>query len=141
MKRIVLVAEGDTELCDVYRTFLTGRGHEVETATDGLDCLEKLRRLNPAVLVLDLDLRWGGGDGVLAWLRERPSPWLPVVLTATAGCPDGVAKFLEPPVVDYLPKPFTLKALLASVRSALAGGQEAARKASDASAFPEMFIG
>jgi CheY-like chemotaxis protein len=43
-------------LRDAYRRFLTGLGYDVETAADGLDCLEKLRRLAPAVCVLDREL-------------------------------------------------------------------------------------
>jgi two-component system phosphate regulon response regulator OmpR len=121
MKQTLLIADGDAELCYLYRRFFTERGYEVKTSSDGLDCLEKLRRVEPAVLVLDLELRWGGGDGVLAWLREQsPAPGMPVVLTATAGNPLDMAEFKDPPVVDYLPKPFALTALLESIRSTVA---------------------
>ena len=121
MIQTLLIADGDAELCDVYRRFLTAGGYEVETSSDGLDCLGKLRQLTPAALVLDLELRWGGGDGVLAWLREEcPALGMPVVLTATAGYPLDLAQFEDPPVVDSLPKPFSLTALLESVRSAVA---------------------
>ena len=105
----------------VIRRFLTERGYEVETSTDGLDCLAKLRQVTPAVLVLDLKLLWGGGDGVLAWLREENrAPRIPVLLTATAADPPEIAEFNEPPVVDYLPKPFALVGLLEGIRSAIA---------------------
>lgn len=141
MKQTLLIADGDAELCDVYERFLTERGYEVETSSDGLDCLRKLRQVSPAVLVLDLELRWGGGDGVLAWLREEnPTPATSVVLTTTACSPDG-AERTEPPVVACLPKPFTLTALLTSVRAAVANGHEGARKASCVPASPELFIG
>ena len=105
----------------VYGQFLTERGYEVETSSDGLDCLRKLRQVTPAALVLGVELLWGGGHGVLAWLREEiPTRGIPVILTATAGCPQDFAEFIEPPIVDFLPKPFALSALLASVRSAVA---------------------
>ena len=121
MKQRLLIADRDAELCEVYRRFLTERGYEVETSTDGLDCLAKLRQVTPAVLVLDLELLWGGGDGVLAWLREEsPAPRIPVLLTATAAAPPDMAEFNEPPVVDYLPKPFALAGLLERIRSAVA---------------------
>jgi DNA-binding response OmpR family regulator len=121
MKPMLLIAEGDAELCDIYRNFLTERGYEVETASDGLDCLAKLRRAMPAALVLDRELRWGGGDGVLAWLREqRDTCALPVVLTTTAGDSIDVFPDIKPPVVKFLPKPFGLTALLESVRAAVA---------------------
>lgn len=139
MKQTVLIADCDAELCAVWRRFLTERGYEVGTASTGLDCLKELRQLKPVVLVLDLHLHWGGGDGVLAWLREEvPTLAIPVVLTATACSPRDVAKRIEPPVVGYLPKPFALTALLERVRAA-SKGQETARKSRFA-ASSEFFI-
>jgi DNA-binding response OmpR family regulator len=142
MKSILLIAESDAELRDAYRTFLTGRGYDVETAADGLDCLEKLRRLTPAVCVLDRDLRWGGADGVLAWLREeRTTSGVSVVLTATAGNLPDVAGDIEPPVVQLLPKPFGLAALLESVRGLLArAGRKGPFNSNRVFATPDLFI-
>jgi hypothetical protein len=48
MKPSVLIADSDAELCEFYRHFLGEQGYEVAIAADGLDCLEKLRRLRPA---------------------------------------------------------------------------------------------
>ena len=119
LAQTVLIAHSDAELCDLYRQFLTKHGYEVETCSDGLDCLKKLRRATPGVLVLDLELRWGG-DGILAWLREKnPTHGIPVILAARAGCPQTFLSFIEPPVVDYIPNLCALTALLEKVRSAI----------------------
>ena len=117
MKPVLLIADSDAELCELYQQFLGERGYEVALAADGLDCLEKLRRLRPAALVLDLGLHWGGGDGVLAWLREERAG-VAVVLTATGGYH---SEHVAPPVVRFLPKPFSLTALLETVRLAVTG--------------------
>jgi DNA-binding response OmpR family regulator len=121
MRPTLLIAEGDAGLRAVYQRFLSERGYDVQTASDGLDCLEKLRRVRPVVLVLDRELRWGGGDGVLAWLREEHAACkIPVVLTATVGSAPDVAADIRPPVVRFLFKPFALATLLASVRGVVA---------------------
>jgi DNA-binding NtrC family response regulator len=142
MKQTLLIADGNADLCDLCRRSFTERGYEVETSSDGLDCLKKLRQVTPAAFVLDLELRWGGGDGVLAWLREESlMPGIPVILTATAGFPLDLAEY-DPPVVDYLPKPFALTALLESVRSAVAKRER--REPSNLNRVPrysELFIG
>jgi DNA-binding response OmpR family regulator len=118
MKPVILITNGSAELCRIWCYFLAKRGYEAETAADALDCLAKLRRLKPAVLVLDLDLRWGGSGGVLACLREDSQmPWVPVVLTAAAGSTELPSELLQPPVVQCLHKPFSLTALLESVHS------------------------
>jgi chemosensory pili system protein ChpA (sensor histidine kinase/response regulator) len=120
MKPLLLIAETDAELRDVYRTYLTRHGYEVETASDGLECLNKLRQMMPAVLVLDRELRWGGGDGVLACLREeRATHGVSVILMVTDEW-QGPAHEFEPVIVKCLPKPFALTALLVIVRVVLA---------------------
>jgi CheY-like chemotaxis protein len=119
----LLIVESDTALCRLYERFLRAHGYGVETAADGLSCLAKLRRGPPAVLVLDLEICWGGGEGVLAWLREEPpTAWVPTILTATAGLLQPPAHLGAPPVVQCLLKPFSLAALLEGVRSAAANG-------------------
>ena len=143
MKQRRLIADRDAELCQVLRSFLSARGYEVETATDGLDCLTKLPQVIPAVLVLDLELLWGGGDGVLALLREEnPALKIPMLLTATSAAPPVVAECNESPVVDYLPKPFALTVLLESVRSALArSGRREPSNLNRVPSYSELFIG
>lgn len=141
MKPTLLIAEGDPELCGLYHRLIAERGYAVETASDGLGCLAKLRRSVPDVVVLDLELCWGGGNGVLAWLREeRAASGVAVILTATAGYPLEGIPVREAPVVRVLLKPFTLTALLESVRSAVAKGQ-AARQAGLEIALSELFLG
>jgi DNA-binding NtrC family response regulator len=141
MKQTLLIADGDAELCDLYQRFLTDRGYEVETSSDGLDCLRMLHQMTPAALVLDRELLWGGGDGVLAWLREESlMPGIPVILTATAGYAQDFAEFIEPRVVAYLRKPFALTALLECVRSAVAN--KGRREPSNLHrVYSELFIG
>jgi CheY-like chemotaxis protein len=121
MKSVVLITDANAELCRIYRYFLTKHGYEVETSADGLECLSKLRQAKPAVLVLDVELRWGGSDGVLAWLREEsPTLGVPVILTGTRYSPQLLSELGGPPVVHCLRKPFALAALLESIGSAVA---------------------
>jgi two-component system KDP operon response regulator KdpE len=147
MKPTLLIADGDAELCDLYQRFMAARGYEVETASDGLACLAMLRQSMPTVIVLDQDLRWGGGSGVLAWLREeKAAPGVAVILTTTSWSPVNASAVVDPPVVKCLPKPFTLSVLLESVHSAVAQGEattlrEAARKAGKIPALSEPFLG
>ena len=143
MKHRLLIANRDVEWRELYQRFFTELGYEVESSSDGLDCLAKLRHAAPAMLVLDLDLLWGGGDGVLAWLREEGSaPKIPVLLMGPPAALPDMTEFNEPPIVDYLPKPFTLTALLESIRSAVARKER--REPSNLNCVPhysEPFIG
>lgn len=66
----VLIADSDASLLESYLEYLDSRGFDVAIATNGLECLGKLREFVPHVLVLEPSLPWGGGDGVLAAMQE-----------------------------------------------------------------------
>jgi CheY-like chemotaxis protein len=83
MRPRVLLTDADTRMLSIYQAFLMRQRMEVLTASTALECLELLRHWRPDVLVLDADLLWGSGLGVLALMREDPSvPIVPVLLLA-----------------------------------------------------------
>ena len=58
--------------------------------TNGLECVSHLRKCPPHVLVLDPSIPWGGGEGVLALMREESEvPAVPVLVHASPD--DGAA--------------------------------------------------
>jgi DNA-binding response OmpR family regulator len=80
MKPRVVIADRDPLLLATYRAFLAAEGFDVVTARTGLECLEALRRGSLAACILDPDLPWGTGLGVLEVLREEHLPCPPVLL-------------------------------------------------------------
>ncbi|HEY8505976.1 MAG TPA: response regulator [Gemmataceae bacterium] len=121
MRRAVLIADGDVSLLKLFESFLSRHGYAVDTAGDTLDCLGKLRRCHYQLLVLDLELPWGGGEAVLAVMRgDPPRVAVPVLLTSAGVFPEGLPAPVRPPAVRVLWKPFSLELLLESVQSALA---------------------
>ena len=113
----LLIAESDTAMAESYESFFSREGFAVETAGDGLDCLTRVSRSMPDVMVLEYELPWGGGDGVLARFREE-SPLLPiaVVLVTCDNSPEDLSHEFTPPVVGCLQMPFRLHELLEMVR-------------------------
>lgn len=83
MRPAVLIAEADELRLAAYEAFLAGAGLRVQTASTALDCLNALRRDPPALLVLDADLPWGSGIGVLVVMEEEPElSRIPTILLA-----------------------------------------------------------
>ena len=114
----LLIADSDPTLADVYRSFFSRAGYDVEVAADGVDCLERTRQFLPDALVLEYELPWGGGDGVLANLREEyPAKPMGVVLITRDSSVRDVFDEWAPPVVDCLVKPFRLRELLEIAQS------------------------
>jgi CheY-like chemotaxis protein len=69
MKPRLLIADGDGELRDVFRRFFSGTGFDVATAGVGRECLEQFRQFLPDVLVVEREMLWGSGDGMVDAVR------------------------------------------------------------------------
>ncbi|MHB8899252.1 MAG: response regulator [Thermoguttaceae bacterium] len=55
------------------RRFFSSSGFRVLAARNGLECLAELGAMETDVLVIALEIPWGGGDGVIARLKDGPS--------------------------------------------------------------------
>jgi CheY-like chemotaxis protein len=114
MKPRVLIADADGEWLSICERGLCESGFAVETVRDGLACLARLERgPDPDVLVLELEMPWGGGDGVLASLRETANtPGQRVVVITGRAPADVLSERTGIPNSHCLRKPFHLDALL-----------------------------
>jgi two-component system response regulator (stage 0 sporulation protein F) len=54
MKKKILLVDDDEGLRDLYKEELEGEGHEVTTAKNGKEALQKLEREKPDLVVLDI---------------------------------------------------------------------------------------
>jgi DNA-binding response OmpR family regulator len=117
----VLMADPDESLQPAYRESLMQEGFELVTAVSGLECVARLRERVPDVLVLEPQLPWGGGEGVLAIMGEVPQlANVPVMILTSCRDPrllEAVARF---PVGDYQLKPLAPDRLAGRLRAILA---------------------
>ena len=107
----VLVVEDDPALREIYAGALRGYGHEVRTAGDGAEALERLKNgWEPCVVFLDL--RMPGMDGwELSRRLQADDRWrdVPVVVVAAHFRIDREAA--EIGASSWLQKPFDLARL------------------------------
>lgn len=77
----VVLGMPPSECRGTYERELRRHNFDVVTAGDGLHCLESIRENEPDVLVIEPDLLWGGGDGVLSIVGDEPElARIPVML-------------------------------------------------------------
>jgi DNA-binding response OmpR family regulator len=118
----VLLADPDESLLTLYRAFLVNDRFTVETATSGLECVEKLRSFAPDVLVLEPELPWGRGEGVLARMhQETDLPRVPVVVLSHRLDSVRLNAMNEFDVSAYYVKPLSAKDLGECLRRLLDG--------------------
>lgn len=104
----ILIADRDPKFRECCCRRLKAHGNDAVTAADGLQCIELLQSLSPDLLVLDPEILWGGGRGVLAWLEEKQVlNWLKVILTDDH-CAGEFPDELYAIVIDRLERPTEL---------------------------------
>ena len=119
----MLVVDDEESIRRAVGRALTSRGFLVEVAVDGEEALGAVRRFDPDLVVLDLNLPEVDGLSVCRQIRAwNPVPIL--VLSVREDETDKVAA-LDLGADDYLTKPFGTDELMARVRALLrrSGGQ------------------
>ncbi len=117
MTETILVVEDELSLQETLAYNLKKEGYTVETVGDGRAALEAARRLKPDLIVLDIMLPEMDGFEVARILRKEMSAAI-LMLTARDDEIDRVVG-LEVGADDYLTKPFSMRELLARVKSQL----------------------
>lgn len=117
MTRIVVV-EDNADLAYGLRNNLEIEGYEVEVAEDGEAGLDRVRRSNPELVILDLMLPRLDGFRVLRAMRGEGLAMPVLILTARGEEADKV-RGLKLGADDYVTKPFGVLELLARVEALL----------------------
>ena len=117
MAETILVVEDELSLQETLAYNLKKEGYTVETVGDGRSALESARRLKPDLIVLDIMLPEMDGFEVARILRKEMSTAI-LMLTARDDEIDRVVG-LEVGADDYLTKPFSMRELMARVKSQL----------------------
>jgi len=121
----ILVVDDEPNIAELARMYLQQAGFRVEAAADGQQALSQVRRLHPALVVLDLMLP--DLDGWEVCRRLRAESDLPIImLTARTDDVDRIVG-LELGADDYVTKPFNPRELVARVRAVLRRYQKSVR--------------
>ena len=117
MPQTILLADDDTELCELLKEYLAQEGFDVRLAFDGEQALEEAGRPGLDAMVLDIMMPRLSGIDVLRELRRQSD--LPVIMLTARG--DDLDRIigLELGADDYLAKPANPRELLARIRAIL----------------------
>ena len=110
----ILVVEDNRDLGLGLRNNLEIEGHEVEVVRDGTGGLERARKWNPDLVILDLTLPTLDGFHVLRALRQERRE-CPVLILSARGEESDKVRGLRLGAEDYVTKPFGILELLARV--------------------------
>jgi DNA-binding response OmpR family regulator len=112
----ILAIEDDPGILRMLERGLAAGGHQVVTATNGVDGTLFALDEGIDVVLLDLGLPDLDGHGVLSRIRSR-RPELPVLMLTARDDLDNKVRALDAGADDYLTKPFAFDELLARIRA------------------------
>ena len=132
-QKTVLIVEDGKNIVDILRFNLQREGYRTVEAYDGADGLDKARKENPDIILLDVMLPKMIGFDVCRALREEGNNVPVIILTAREEEADKVLG-LEIGADDYITKPFSMRELIARVKANIRRtGMNAASSATAAS--------
>ena len=114
----ILVVDDESDVRDLLSKFLTRRGYEVDTASDGKAALDAVRESQPDIVLLDIRLPKVDGLTVLERLKEEQQSVAIITMSGIAD-EDTARRSLELGAADFITKPFNLPYLETSLLAKL----------------------
>ena len=132
-QELIVLADDNADMRE-YVGRLLGARYKIHAVRDGIEALEAIRRLRPAMVLSDVMMPRLDGFGLLRALRDDPATnTIPVILLSARAGEESRVEGLQAGADDYLVKPFTAAELLARVethiRMAKANREAAEREA------------
>jgi CheY-like chemotaxis protein len=110
MSKRIMVVDDDPDILQVLKDRLDSYGYTVETANDGREALEGLRRQAFDGVILDIRMPEIDGMEVLRQIRESHSV-VPVVMITASTIQDRAVEAVGKGAQAYLLKPFNAEQL------------------------------
>jgi two-component system alkaline phosphatase synthesis response regulator PhoP len=119
-KQRILVVEDESDILELLTYNLTRDGYDVTAARDGHEALKQVALRTPHLVLLDLMLPGIDGLEVCRLLRRQPdTAALPIIMVTARGEESDVVVGLGLGADDYIAKPFSMKVLLARIKTVL----------------------
>ncbi|RMG99422.1 MAG: response regulator [Chloroflexi bacterium] len=116
----VLVVDDEPMARTLLRLMLVRAGFNVSEAEDGYDALEKVKKIRPDVILLDVMMPGMDGFTVCETLRnEEDTASLPIIMLSAKSDLDSINKGLRVGATKYLTKPISPEELTRHVREVL----------------------
>ncbi len=123
MAKRILVVDDDQGLVEVLKTTLTKAGYRILTAYNGEEALEKIEKVIPDLIILDVMMPKMDGIEVAKHLLTFVSGGhIPIIFLTVKSNKEDVEKCYKAGADWYLAKPFNREELLTAVNTLLSPG-------------------
>jgi CheY-like chemotaxis protein len=116
---LILIIDDEFSVAEVVEAILTDAGHEVVTACNGPQGLERAKEKRPDLVLLDFMMPFMGGPSTIKALREEPE-LRDVPIIVMSSLPEStVSSSAKGEYVAFLRKPFRMRRVIDIVNGAL----------------------
>jgi CheY-like chemotaxis protein len=123
MDKLILIVEDDPLMSRMYQKIFTFEGYKVELAANGEEGVEKVKKLKPTLVLLDIMMPKMNGLEVLKKIKEDPDtkPIPVIMLTNLAGEADAENALSKGAIKYIIKSEFEPKQVANMVKEILAG--------------------
>lgn len=109
----ILVVDDEPPIVRLMEFILARQGHQMVVAVNGEEALEKVRTLNPDLVLLDIMMPRIDGYEVARTLRADPATQnLPIIMLSAKAQEEDIQKGIDVGVNEYITKPFSPEQLV-----------------------------
>ena len=108
----ILVIDDDETVHLICRAYLGKAGHEIETAFDGPEGIEKARAFKPGLILLDINMPKMSGFDVAKSMKETPETRdIPIFMLTSLKQESNIQRGYGLGIEEYITKPVNMEHL------------------------------
>lgn len=112
MNKIILVVEDDADLVGIYREILELHEYDVEVAFDGQEGVEKFKKTNPSLVIMDGDMPILDGYEAFRQIKEINKDANVVIVTGFSEFEPKNQEAIKQGLIKVISKPLGVDELL-----------------------------
>ncbi len=120
MKKSIIIVEDEADIRELLCYNLERDGYDIQAMGNGEKALEVIQKKLPDLILLDLMLPGINGLDICRTLKKSTdTEQIPIIMVTAKGEESDIVAGLELGADDYITKPFSIKILLARIRTVL----------------------
>jgi len=114
MKNRILLVDDEPDTLELMEELFIGKGYIADTATNGIEAIEKVKQNEPDIILSDIRMPQMDGMQLLQVLN-KDYPNIPIIMATAHGTIETAVQAMKMGAKDYILKPLRLDEILAKV--------------------------
>ena len=115
----IMVVDDEPDISESVKSLLESEGYDVTVAGDGKECLSKLGKEKPDLILMDFFMPGMSGREVVEAIRKKDKDTKIAFMTVAEFRDAGMKKLYDLGISDYIPKPIDTKDLIGRIKKIL----------------------